>query len=86
MCSDKVKNGSESDVDCGGTCPACADGKACGAGTDCTSGVCTAGKCTGASCTDKDICAMLDDTLPVLRHHEKAAEELKMPAAQGRRP
>ena len=39
-----------------------------------------------ASCTDKDICAMLDDTLPVLRHHEKAAEELKMPAAQGRRP
>ena len=29
---------------------------------------------------------MLDDTLPVLRHHEKGAEDLKMPAAQGRRP
>ena len=51
-CTDKMKNGSETDVDCGGTCPACPKGKACGKATDCLSGVCTSGKCQEATCTD----------------------------------
>jgi hypothetical protein len=54
-CADLVKNGSETDVDCGGTCaPAkpCADGKSCGTGGDCASGVCTAGVCAVPSCSD----------------------------------
>ncbi len=52
-CTDGVKNGTESDVDCGGSCPACVAGKACTTGTDCASrgcnykGVCAAGR----SCT-----------------------------------
>jgi hypothetical protein len=44
-CTDGVTDGTESDVDCGGTCAGCAIGKACGKSADCDSGVCTAGKC-----------------------------------------
>src|SRR5262245_10430595 len=40
-CSDGIKNGAESDTDCGGTCAACADGAGCAAAGDCTSGVCS---------------------------------------------
>jgi len=53
-CTDKVKNGNETDVDCGGgTCVKCADTKGCAKASDCQSGVCTAGKCQAPSCTDK---------------------------------
>ena len=52
-CTDTVLNGTESDVDCGGTdCARCADTKVCRVGTDCASGVCTAGRCAPPSCTD----------------------------------
>ncbi len=45
-CADGLKNGGETDIDCGGGCPqACALGKACGAGVDCQSGDCFAGAC-----------------------------------------
>lgn len=51
-CSDSARNGAETDVDCGGgTCPACADGKACGAARDCASGVCSA-TCQAPTCGD----------------------------------
>ena len=50
-CSDTMKNGSETDVDCGGACEKCATGKACGVNTDCKSGVCTNMVCA-PSCTD----------------------------------
>ena len=37
-CTDKEKNGDETDVDCGGSvCPTCALGKACKATADCSS-------------------------------------------------
>ncbi|HLL52587.1 MAG TPA: kelch repeat-containing protein [Myxococcaceae bacterium] len=39
-CTDGVKNGNESDVDCGGACQQCAFGKTCAAAADCASGVC----------------------------------------------
>lgn len=44
-CHDGVKNGPESDVDCGGDCPSCAIDKACVRARDCISGLCAAGVC-----------------------------------------
>jgi hypothetical protein len=53
-CTDLTKNGSETDVDCGGSCSACGDGKLCLANGDCASRVCGAdGKCAAATCFDK---------------------------------
>lgn len=50
-CIDRVKNGKETDIDCGGAdCPACSDGKVCSARTDCQSKSCSRGLCV--SCTD----------------------------------
>ncbi len=47
-CGDLVRNGDETDVDCGGgTCAPCADGLACMSATDCASSVC---ECTGSNC------------------------------------
>ena len=54
-CSDGMKNGTESGVDCGGgACPACATGGGCIAPTDCQSAVCDLGSktCSAPSCTD----------------------------------
>jgi Lamin Tail Domain len=51
-CGDKVKNGTESDVDCGGAaCPPCATGQKCAAGSDCVGGSC-AGMMCAPTCTD----------------------------------
>jgi hypothetical protein len=45
-CTDGLLNGSETDVDCGGSCPlTCDNGQGCEAGTDCASGICTNGTC-----------------------------------------
>ena len=46
-CTDKLKNGTETDVDCGGSCPACKGGQTCAANTDCVSANCTSGKQCG---------------------------------------
>lgn len=48
-CSDGVKNGDETDLDCGGACTPCAVGGACGTPLDCASGVCAAAKCAKAA-------------------------------------
>jgi hypothetical protein len=45
-CMDMVKNGTESDVDCGGACPKCAAGKMCKVNSDCVGGtMCLMGVC-----------------------------------------
>lgn len=45
-CADGVKDGTESDVDCGGTCTTkCSAGKTCAVNTDCASNNCLAGMC-----------------------------------------
>jgi hypothetical protein len=45
-CSDGVRNGDETDTDCGGaTCAACGGGRVCLAPSDCRSGECTGGTC-----------------------------------------
>jgi hypothetical protein len=48
-CTDRTRNGNEVDVDCGGSCGPCADGKHCASAADCSSHECTAGMC----CTTK---------------------------------
>jgi len=48
-----VKNSAETDVDCGGACPACWDGAKCLKGTDCKSDVCKNKLCAKPGCTDK---------------------------------
>ncbi len=54
--TDAIKNGTESDVDCGGgeptNAPRCADGKKCGAGGDCESLSCQGGTCAAPSGAD----------------------------------
>jgi hypothetical protein len=45
-CSDRLKNGTETDIDCGGgLCPGCGGGKGCLTASDCRSAVCTKGLC-----------------------------------------
>src|SRR5262249_34260145 len=56
--SDGVKNGSETDIDCGGGAPTnaskCAAGKACREAGDCVWGFCTANVCEGHVAGRKD--------------------------------
>ncbi len=52
-CADLMKDGSETDVDCGGgSCPACIPGRACGSASDCTSQSCKQGYCQAPTCND----------------------------------
>jgi hypothetical protein len=51
-CSNGAKDSDESDVDCGGSCAPCIDGKMCLHGADCMSGVCTNASCSSPSCSD----------------------------------
>lgn len=50
QCTDEIRNGSESDVDCGGTCRPCAKGLSCGSGADCESETCVARECAPRPC------------------------------------
>jgi hypothetical protein len=52
-CSNLTKDGSETDVDCGGAaCPLCPDTKHCLKDGDCQSTYCAAGTCVQPTCTD----------------------------------
>ncbi len=57
-CGDGIKNGDESDVDCGGPCAPCANGRACSGHGDCQSNHCVSSTCreceTAAHCPDSD--------------------------------
>ncbi len=49
-CTDGVKNGLETDVDCGGpSCPPCSPGKACSLDSDCSSSSCQYGFCASST-------------------------------------
>src|SRR5215217_663644 len=54
-CSDGFKNGTETGVDCGGTCPRCGVGHGCLGRPECASAVCTSGICQ--TCTPLTACA-----------------------------
>ncbi|MFT4038562.1 MAG: hypothetical protein QM692_10310 [Thermomicrobiales bacterium] len=47
-CSDGIRNGDETGVDCGGSCPPCAVGQPCAKRADCKTALCKNGVC--ASC------------------------------------
>ena len=52
-CTDRIQNGGESDIDCGGgACPHCGVGRMCRAASDCGTSICKSGVCVDASCTD----------------------------------
>ncbi len=51
-CSDGIRNGDETRIDCGGSCEPCPDGSMCRASTDCLSGVCVGGYCLVPTCDD----------------------------------
>lgn len=61
-CADNIKNGQETDIDCGGpACPPCANGKTCLQPGDCASGLCSGGTCVsclpfGGVCTTNGQC------------------------------
>src|SRR3989442_1281063 len=44
-CRDGVRDGDETDVDCGGACAPCATGQMCNLAADCQSTACTGGQC-----------------------------------------
>jgi len=51
-CTNGIKDGNETDVDCGGSCPSkCATGRSCAANPDCLSGNCAGGVCAAAACS-----------------------------------
>jgi len=52
-CTDTVKNGTETDTDCGGSLREMPDTRAAGLAADCLSGVCTSGTCSAPTCSDK---------------------------------
>ncbi|MDC0673122.1 hypothetical protein [Nannocystis radixulma] len=49
-CDDGTLNGGETDVDCGGPCPACAPGQVCVEDDDCATELCVDGVCSEAEC------------------------------------
>jgi hypothetical protein len=53
-CADGVQGVGESDIDCGGPCPPCANGKGCTVAGDCQSHVCNqvTKKCAASDCQD----------------------------------
>ncbi|MBI4150104.1 cell envelope integrity protein TolA [Candidatus Woesearchaeota archaeon] len=52
-CTNTVKDGDETDVDCGGSCGStCLDTKVCRADRDCKNLFCSNGKCATPTCTD----------------------------------
>ena len=52
LCFDRVLDGDETDLHCGGSCLACPGESACTAGEDCQSGTCDVGRCAAPSCSD----------------------------------
>jgi hypothetical protein len=54
QCHDGVKDGAETDIDCGGACHKCADGKMCGVAGDCAS--------AGAICDPAGVCCVPQST------------------------
>ena len=51
-CRDRVRDGDETDIDCGGTCQPCQPAASCAVPGDCQTGACEAGRCRAASCSD----------------------------------
>lgn len=57
QCDDLIRNGEETDIDCGGTCGPCNIGDRCNATADCYQSTCEDGRCTPLPCDNgvKDV-------------------------------
>jgi hypothetical protein len=51
-CLDRIQDGTETGVDCGGACRPCSAGVTCIAASDCDSGVCDGTVCAAGTCSD----------------------------------
>jgi hypothetical protein len=51
-CSDGVRDGTETAIDCGGSCGPCPVGGPCTGAADCQSKLCVSGQCQAATCSD----------------------------------
>ena len=52
QCDDQIRNGSETDIDCGGSCGPCQLGRSCDGDTDCDNGICPDGTCAPLPCAN----------------------------------
>jgi len=50
LCTDQIRNGDETDIDCGGTCGKCEIGDSCKVDADCEDSDCKGGACTAFPC------------------------------------
>jgi hypothetical protein len=50
QCNDLIRNGDETDIDCGGKCATCDIGDRCNATSDCYESTCNGGACTALPC------------------------------------
>jgi len=94
--TDGLKNGTESDVDCGGgaptNAPRCLIDQKCALGTDCKSGGCSAGlgnKCTLLSCATAEVAGInscgAKETGEAGAVHESCCKSLVLPTRTTRR-
>jgi len=51
-CHDRILDGNETEIDCGGSCQACPGGARCTQPTDCETGACDSGHCRAPTCSD----------------------------------
>ncbi len=66
-CSDLAVNGSETDLNCGGSCPECEEGRHCRVDEDCKTGACGDGMCFSPQCNGDVLqngCPLLVDNTP----------------------
>ncbi|HWU86705.1 MAG TPA: hypothetical protein VN253_05505, partial [Kofleriaceae bacterium] len=52
LCTDQIRNGEETDIDCGGTCGPCNLGDHCRVDKDCDDGICKGGTCAPVACAN----------------------------------
>lgn len=51
-CANESRDGTETDVDCGGSCGACGEGRRCSNDSDCATKACLRGFCGGLACSN----------------------------------
>ena len=74
-CSNGIKEGDETDIDCGGSCTLCSNGKSCLIDSDCESSYCNGGICEtfiDLSVSSSDISFSGDDVLTTVRNNGKS--------------
>lgn len=52
LCTDQIRNGDETDIDCGATCGPCDLGERCRSDADCDEGQCDGGRCAPLACAN----------------------------------